>query len=96
MTTHLEFFNFHSDPNFFNDTNISIGDYLIALAYPSIFIITPSREEKEVNVKKFGLNITPDSYSIQAFFNENPEFCEAVIDADQGLDKLFEEWSARQ
>lgn len=94
MATHLEFFNFHSDPNLVNDTNISIGDYLIALAYPSIFITTPSREEKELNVNKSGLTIKPDSYSIQAFFNENPEFCESVIETDEGLSKLFEDWSA--
>ncbi|GKS97666.1 hypothetical protein [Acidovorax sp. SUPP2825] len=96
MTAHLKFFKFHSDPNLVNDTNISIGDYLIALAYPSIFIITPSREEKEVKVNKPGLSIEPDSYSIQAFLNENPEFCETVIEADEGLSKFFKNWSASQ
>ncbi|GKS87651.1 hypothetical protein AVMA1855_25885 [Acidovorax sp. SUPP1855] len=94
MTAHLEFFKFYNDPKLVNDTNISIGDYLIALVYPSIFIITPSREEKEVNVNKPGLTIKPDSYPIQAFFNENPEFCEAVIETDEGLSKFFEDWSA--
>ncbi|SFD52606.1 hypothetical protein SAMN04489710_10368 [Paracidovorax konjaci] len=94
MTIYLAFFEAHVDPLFRKDTNKTIGDTLIALAYPNLIIIGPPPQFADliIDVNKEGLVIEPDKYPLYQFLEENPEFCESMILRHAGLREIFEEW----
>lgn len=95
MKTYLSFFEAHIKQEFRKDTNTMIGDAMIALAYPSLIIIGPPPYFKDavIDVKKVGLEIEPDKYSLFQFFVENPEFCKAAIESHPGLMTLWQEFT---
>lgn len=94
MKNHVSFFEMHIKPKFRKDTNTVIGETMIALAYPTLIIIGPPPffEDAVIDVKKEGLNIEPDNYSLFQFLVENPEFCKIAIESYAGLLKLWQEF----
>lgn len=94
MKNHFSFFENHIRPKFRMDTNTVIGETMIALAYPSLIIIGPPPFFKDavIDVKKEGLEIEPDKYSLFQFLVENPEFCKIAIESYAGLMKLWQEF----
>ena len=97
MTIYLEFFEAHIDPVFRKDTNKTIGDTLIALAYPNLILIgpPPKFDDLIIDVKKEGLEIESDKYSLYQFLKENPEFCESMIVNHKGLREIFNGWKEK-
>lgn len=97
MNSHLRFFEECIKPVFRKDTNTTIDDTLIALAYPSIILIGPAPYFKDavVDVAKTGIDIEPDKYSLYCFLVENPEFCQKVVEAHETLHEFFKTWQAK-
>ena len=95
MKSHFAFFENHIKPVFRKDTNTTIGDTLIALAYPQVILIGPAPYfvDAVVNVKKEGVEIEPDKYPLYRFLSENPKFCQAIIESHADLLASFSAWS---
>lgn len=94
MNAYLSFFEDHIKPLFRNDTNARIGETLIALAYPEIFLIGPPPfcPDVVVDVKKEGLHIEPDKYPLYRFLIENSDVCEKIIRDHESLMAYFKNW----
>lgn len=97
MNPHFIFFEECIKPVFRKDTNTTIDDTLIALAYPSIILIGPAPYfiDAVVDVAKTGIDIEPDKYSLYCFLVENPEFCQKVVEAHEALHEFFKAWQAK-
>jgi hypothetical protein len=97
MNPHFIFFEEYIKPVFRKDTNTTIDDTLIALAYPSIILIGPAPyfNDAVVDVTKAGIDIEPDKYSLYCFLAENPEFCQKVVEAHDALHKFFKAWQSK-
>lgn len=95
MKNYVSFFEKYIKQEFRKDTNTVIGETMIALAYPSLIIIGPPPYFKDavIDVKKDGLNIEPDKYSLFQFLIENPEFCKITIESHSGLVTLWQEFT---
>lgn len=94
MKNYVSFFEKYIKQEFRKDTNTIIGETMIALAYPSLIIIGPPPYFKDavIDVKKDGLNIEPDKYSLFQFLIENPEFCKITIESYSDFKKLWQEF----
>lgn len=94
MKNYVSFFEKYIKQEFRKDTNTVIGQTMIALAYPSLIIIGPPPYFKDavIDVKKAGLNIEPDKYSLFQFLIENPEFCKITIESYSEFKKLWQEF----
>lgn len=95
MNKHFAFFEAQIKPVFRKDTNTTIGDTLIALAYPQVILIGPAPyfADAVVDVKKDGVEIEPDKYPLYRFLSENPEFCQTIIESHGSLLASFNAWS---
>ncbi len=92
--SYLQFLLAHIDPRFESDTNMDVGEVMIALAYPVVVVI-PSRAERDecsVDVTQAGVEIEEDCYPLKQFLERFPQVARLVVEAHNELRNSYLKW----
>jgi len=92
---YIQFLFENEQPSFFVDTNLTLGDIFIALAYPSLYVEVDG-QKIVIDCQQQGFHAEPDEYPLYAFLSLYPQFAEQIVRCHPILSALFQQYMEKQ
>ncbi|UQP02904.1 hypothetical protein L0Z36_26165 [Burkholderia multivorans] len=89
-------FLFSAEPaEFFVDTNLTLGDIFIALAYPSLYVEVGG-QKIAIDGQQPDFHAEPDEYPLYAFLSLYPQLAEQIVRCHPVITALFQQYMEKQ
>lgn len=92
---YIQFLFADEQPAFFVDTNLTLGDIFIALAYPTL-IVEVGGGKIEIDCQQPDFYAEPDEYPLYQFLSLYPQFAEQIVRCHPTITALFQQYMEKQ
>ncbi|MBU9146905.1 hypothetical protein KTD26_30830 [Burkholderia multivorans] len=92
---YVQFLFANEQPAFFVDTNLTLGDIFIALAYPSLYVEVGG-QKIAIDGQQPDFHAEPDEYPLYAFLSFYPQFAEQIVRCHPTITALFQQYMEKQ